>query len=162
MFTDEIDGVLVAADVLEVGIEFGDAEAEGGFDLFEAAAEDGEERSSNAGSGRARGGERVEAVAESEGVASGFDDRRSWRGKLREGRVELFDQLAPEAVQFTDRDNDAAFEAVVERGKFEIGIAEPAQLCAQGLGRERSLVRRLQRHLGLHRGRRAGTFRFEP
>jgi hypothetical protein len=56
----EIDRVLVAADVLEVGVEFGDAEAERGFDLFQAAAEDGEERRPEAGIGGAGGRQRVD------------------------------------------------------------------------------------------------------
>ena len=50
---DEFDGVLVAADVFEVGVDFGDAHAEGGGDLVEGAAEDGEEGLIDGGSGGA-------------------------------------------------------------------------------------------------------------
>ncbi len=59
---DELDGVLVAADVLEVGVDFGDAHAQRGLDLLEGAAEDGEEGLFDFGRGVPFGREGIETV----------------------------------------------------------------------------------------------------
>ena len=52
-------------------------------------------------------------------------------------------QLAAQAVEFADGDNDLAFEAVIEDTEFEGSFAETAQLTAQGFFCERAFLRSL-------------------
>ncbi len=63
----------------------------------------------------------------------------------------LLHQLAAQPVQFADRNDDFAFESILERAKFQLRVAEAAQLRAQGFVGQRTLLRDLQRHLRFDR-----------
>ena len=123
--SDEGDGVFVAARVFEVAVEVFHAAFEGGGDLLEGAAEDGELGVLNRRAGIFR--EEVE-VGGGDFGSDGLDG----------GEVfELLDESPAKLVQGGDSDVARALQLVVEGGEFERRITEPAKLGDEGLGGER-------------------------
>ena len=144
----EGDGVFVTARVFEVAVDGVDVTSEGGFQLGEGAAEEGERR----------GGEVFGfSVGETEVGLRGGNGCDGLCGAPAGLGVDFFNEAATKVVELGEGEVALAFELVVEAGEFVGGGAEAAQLFGEGLGGETLVVGFFESLFGLNCGLLVGN-----